>query len=78
MVELVDINNNNHERKKYSIKFLRKSTNLVIKEFLKCIDVPNIASITISLDDYISEYKNFTHEQFDNTIFTEVLSPLQQ
>ena len=36
--------------------------------------MPEIASITISLDDYINGSKNLTQEQIENIMFPEVLS----
>ena len=55
MVELVDMNTNNYDRTKYSIKFLRGITMTVAKEFLKSRNVPNIGTIKIYSEDYINE-----------------------
>ena len=47
MVELVDINTNDHGRTKYRIKFLIINTIIVTKDFLKSRNVPDIGSIKI-------------------------------
>ena len=47
MVDLVDRNTNDPDITKYSIKFLRGNTMIVIKEFLKSRNVPDIGSIQI-------------------------------
>ena len=51
---------------------------VVTKDLLKSMNVSNIASIPISSQGYINESNNITQEQFDNIMFPEVLSPLQQ
>ena len=43
MVDMVDINTNYPESKKYSIKFLRGNTKVVTKDFPKSKNVPDIA-----------------------------------
>ena len=42
------------------------------------MNVPDIGSIPISLEDYINESNNITQEQIENIMFPEVISPLQQ
>ena len=78
MVELVDINTNDNDSTKYSIKLLRGKTMIVTKEFLKSRNVPDIESIPISSEEYINESNNLTQEQIENIMFPEVLSTLQQ
>ena len=51
MVETVDINTNDPEIKKYIIKFLRKNTKLVTKEFIKSGNMPDIEWIQIYSQD---------------------------
>ena len=51
---------------------------VLTKELLKSGNVPYILLITILSEDYINESKNFTQEQMENIMFSEVLSPLQQ
>ena len=63
MVKLVDINTNDTYITKYSIKFLKGNTMLVIKELLKSRSVTDIGSLPISLEDYINESKNLTQEK---------------
>ena len=45
IVELLDINTNDFEIKKYSIKFLHRNTKVVTKEFLNSRNVTDTASI---------------------------------
>ena len=78
MMERVDINTNNNDSIKYSIKFLRGNTMIVTKEFLKSRNLPDIGSILISSECYKNESKNLTQEQIEKIIFPEVLSPLQK
>ena len=78
MVEMVDINNNDHDRTKYIIKYLRVNTMIVAKELLQSRNVLYIVSIPIYSEDYINESKNLTHEQIENIMYPKVLSPLQQ
>ena len=78
MVDLVNINTNDSGSIKYNIKLLRGNTMIVNKEFLKSRNVTYIVSIPISSEDYIKESKNLTQELFENIMFPEVLSPLQQ
>ena len=60
MVELVDINTNDPDRNKCSIKFLIGDTMIITKEFLKSRNVPVIESISISAEDYMNKSKNLT------------------
>ena len=78
MEELVDINSNDPDSTKYRIKFSRKNMKVVTKEILKSRNVPGIATIPISSEDYINESNNLTKEQIENIIFLEVLLHLQQ
>ena len=78
MVDLVDINTNDPDRSKYSIKLLRGNTIIVTKEFLKSRNVPDIISIPISSEDYINVSNNLTQEKIENIMFPELLSTLQQ
>ena len=47
MLDMVDINTNDTDINKYSIKFLRVNIRILNKEFLKSSDVTNIGSIPI-------------------------------
>ena len=49
MLDLVDINTNDTNSTKYSIKLLPINTKVVTKESLKPINVPEITLISISL-----------------------------
>ena len=60
MVDLVDINTNDHGSTKYSIRFLTGNKIVVTQEFLKKRNVPYMGSIPISSEDYIKESKNST------------------
>ena len=51
MVETVDINTNDPKIKKHTIKFMRKKTKLVTKEFIKSVNMPDIESIPIYSQD---------------------------
>ena len=68
MVELVAINTNDHRRKKYTIQFLYEKK-VVTKELLKSDNMPDIASIPISSQDYINESKNLTQEKLRISCF---------
>ena len=62
----------------YSINFLRENTMKVTREFLTSSNVPDIGLITIS-QRIISTNKIISHKnKFENIMFSEVLSPLQQ
>ena len=76
MIDLVDINANYLAITKYRIQLLYRNTKVVIKEFLKSINAPNISSITISSEDYINESNNITPEYL-NIMFPEFLLSLQ-
>ena len=54
MVVMLDINTNDPDNKRYSIKLLIGNMIIVTKGFLKSGDVPDIGSITIYLQDYIN------------------------
>ena len=54
MVDLVDINTNDYDSTKYNIKLLRGNTKVVKNYFLKSRNIPKIASIPISSQDYIN------------------------
>ena len=77
MVELVDININDTDSTKYSIKFFRGNKMMVTKEFLKSRNVLETGSITISSEYYFNKSKNLTQEQIENIMFLEVLLTLQ-
>ena len=51
---------------------------VVTKEFFNSRNVPYIGSIPISSEDYIKKSNNITQDQIKDTIFPDVLSPLQQ
>ena len=55
MVDLVDINNNDPGSTNHIINFLIENTMVVIKEFLKSRNVPDIGSVTIYPEDYITK-----------------------
>ena len=78
MVKIVDVNTKDTDSIKYSIKFSGVNTMIVAKEFLKSGNVPDIGSIPIYLEGYINYSKNIKQQQIENTIFSEVLSQLQQ
>ena len=46
---------------------------IVVKEFLKSSNVPDIGYIPISSENDINYSKNLTQEQIDNVMFSEVL-----
>ena len=62
MVDLVDINTNDSDIIKYSIKLLRGNTTIVTKEYLKSINLSDIGSFSNSSEEYIHESKNLTQE----------------
>ena len=47
MVEMVDINTNDTESTKYSIKLFHRNTEVFTKELLKSRNVPDMTSIPI-------------------------------
>ena len=47
MAEMVDINTNDTESTKYSIKLFHRNTKVFTKEFLKSRNVPDMTSIPI-------------------------------
>ena len=55
MVDIVDINKNDTGINKHIINFLIENTMVVIKEFLKSRYVPDIGSVTIYPEDYITK-----------------------
>ena len=55
MLYLLDININNLDRTKYSIKFLIGNTMIVTKEIINSRNVPYIGYIQISSEEYINE-----------------------
>ena len=63
MADLVDVNTNDPDSIKYINKLLRGNTMVVTKDFLKSRNVPDTASIQISLEDYINESENLTQEK---------------
>ena len=75
---MVDININDHNSTKYSIKLLRRNTMIVTKDFLNSINGPDIGSTKFYSDDYKNKSKNLTQEQIENIMFPEVLSTLKQ
>ena len=77
MVYMVDINTHYTDSIEYIIKFLRGNKTTVTKEFLKASNVTDIGFVPISSQEYINESNNLTQEQNENTMFPEVLSPLQ-
>ena len=74
----MDIDTNDPDSSKYSIKLLITNIMIVTKYFLKSRKFPDIGYIPISLEYYINESKNITQEQIKNIMFPEVISPLQQ
>ena len=60
MREMVDVDKNYPDSTKYIIRFLRLNKNIVTKELLKSINVPDIGSIAIYSEDYINESNNLT------------------
>ena len=60
MVGLVDGNKNNPDSIKYINKLLRWNTMVVTKKVLKSRNIPDIGSITIYSEDYITESNNIT------------------
>ena len=67
-MELVNINTNDPEITKFIINFLRRNKKVVTKEFLKSRNIPDIASIKISSQDYINVSKNLTQEKLKDDI----------
>ena len=67
---MVDVNTNNPDSIKY-INILFKGNKMVVtKELLKSRNVPDIGSISISLEEYIIKSKNLTQEQIENIMFS--------
>ena len=60
MMDMVDVNTNDHDSNKYSIELLRGNTMIFTKEFLNSRNVPDIWSIPTFSEDYINESNNFT------------------
>ena len=58
MVQLMDVNTNDADIIKYLIKSLRGNIMVVNKEFLKSRNVPDIVSIPIYSEDYITPENN--------------------
>ena len=56
----MDIKTNDPKSTEYRIKLFNLNIKVITKEFLKSRNVPEIASITISSEDYINESKNIT------------------
>ena len=67
---MVYINTNDPESTKYIMKFLRRKTLVVTKEFLKSKNVPEMASIPIYSEVYINKYNNLSQ---GNIMFLEVI-----
>ena len=62
MLYMVDINTNDPDINKYSIKLLIGNTIIITKELLKSSNAPDIVSIPISSEYYINESNNLTQE----------------
>ena len=75
---MVDVNTNDPDNIKYIIKILRGNKMAFTNEFINSINISDIWSIPISLEDYINESNNLKQKQIDNIMFTEVIPPLQQ
>ena len=60
MVELVNINTNDNDITKYSIKLFKGNTIILTKDSLKSWNMPDIGSIPISSEYYINESNNLT------------------
>ena len=78
MMELASLNTNDPDITNYSIKFLKGKTMIATNELLKPVNITDIGSITIYLENYIKESENPTQEQIENIMFTEVLSTLKR
>ena len=78
MMELTSLNTNDPDITNYSIKFLKGKKMMATNELLKPVNITDIGSITIYLENYIKESENPTQEQIENIMFTEVLSTLKR
>ena len=65
-MDLVGINTNDPDSIKYILKFLRKITVIVTKDFLKSRNVPDTGYIPIYFEDYINESKNLTQGKIES------------